>query len=64
LDYNLKWWDRFVASVNNERAVEIVSGAVINANFKDLLRSYSSMMKLKKILNYLDKFYHNVALKN
>ncbi len=34
LHYNLKWCDRFTASVNDERAVEIVSHAATNAGLK------------------------------
>jgi metal-dependent amidase/aminoacylase/carboxypeptidase family protein len=34
LHYNLKWLDRFTASVNDERAVEIVSDAATNAGLK------------------------------
>jgi amidohydrolase len=34
LHYNLKWRDRFTASVNDERAVEIVSDAATNAGLK------------------------------
>jgi metal-dependent amidase/aminoacylase/carboxypeptidase family protein len=34
LHYNLKWRDRFTASVNDERAVEIVCDAATNAGLK------------------------------
>jgi amidohydrolase len=34
LHYNLKWRDRFTASVNDERAIEIVSDAATNAGLK------------------------------
>jgi amidohydrolase len=34
LEYNLKWRDRFSASVNDERAIQMISGAVKNAGLE------------------------------